>query len=75
MKIFKSLEEYSLLIKVVSQTTYNKEKEQKVGFFGMLQGTLGVCLLGNLWTSKDTIKTGKGTVRAREVTNRAGQNL
>ena len=36
MKIFKSLEESGLLIKVVSQTTYNKEQEQKVGFFGTL---------------------------------------
>ena len=47
MKIVKSLEEFGLLIKGVSETTKNEAKEQKEQFLGMLLGTLGVSLLGN----------------------------
>ena len=35
MKTIKSLEEYDLLIKRVSQTVKNKSKEQKGGFLGL----------------------------------------
>ena len=48
MKIVMPLEEYGLLIKVVSETNKNEEKEQKGGFPAMLLGTLGVSLLANL---------------------------
>ena len=48
MKIVMPLEEYGLLIKVVSETNKDEEKEQKGGFPAMLLGTLGVSLLGNL---------------------------
>ena len=64
MKIVKSLEESGLLIKDVSKTIKNKAKEQKGGFLGMLLGTLGASLLGNLLTGKDTIRAGQGTIRA-----------
>ena len=64
MKIVKSLEESSLLIKGVSQTIKNETKEQKGGFLGMLLGTLGASLLGNLLTGKGTIRAGEDTVRA-----------
>ena len=43
-----------------------KQYEQKEGFLGMLLGTLGASLLGNLLTSKGTIKADKGTIRAGE---------
>ena len=36
IKIVKSLEEFGLLIKGVSETIKNEEKEQKDGFLGML---------------------------------------
>ena len=45
---FDSLEKSGLLIKCVSQIIKNEVKEQKVGFLGMLLGTLGTSLLGNL---------------------------
>ena len=52
MKIIKYLEyknsESGLLIKGVGKTIKNVAKEQKGGFFGMLLGTLGTSLLGNL---------------------------
>ena len=80
MKIVKSLDESGLLIKGVSQTIKDEAKEQKGGFLGVLVGTLGASLLGNLLTGKgvitmsqghevnmpgqDTIRVGKGTIRA-----------
>ena len=47
MKIVKSLEEFGLLIKGISETIKNEAKEHKEQFLGMLLGTLGVSLLGN----------------------------
>ena len=41
-----------------------KEKKQKAGFLGILLGTLGTSLLGNLSTGKGTIRAGEGIVRA-----------
>ena len=64
MKIIKSLEKHGLLIKDVSETIKNEEKEQKGGFLGMLLGTLGASLLRNLLTDKGTIRAGEGTIRA-----------
>ena len=52
MKIVKSLKESGLLIKGISEGIRNGVKEQKGGFLGMLLGTLGASLLGNLLTSK-----------------------
>ena len=66
--IVKSLEQSGLLIKGVSETINNKAKEQKGGFLSMLLETLGASLLGNLLTVK-------GTIRAGEVTVRAGQDF
>ena len=51
IKIVKSLEESGLLIKGVSKTIKNEEKEQTVGFLEMLLGTLDASLLENLLTS------------------------
>ena len=75
MKIIKSFEDAGLLIKSVSETIENEAKEQKVGFHGMLLGTLGAILLGNLLTGKGlkakilgrvVIRPGEGTIRAGE---------
>ena len=70
MKIVKSLEESGLFIKSVSQSIKNEAKEQKGGFLGMLLGTLGASLLGNLLTDKEGITTsqGRGAIRADEGT-------
>ena len=64
MKIVNSLEESRLLIKDVSKTIKNEGKDQKGRFLGMLLGTLGTSLLGNLLAGKNTIRAGEGTVRA-----------
>ena len=52
-----------LLIKGVSERNKNEAKEQKGGFLGMLLGTFGANLLGNLLAGKGTIE-GEGTIRA-----------
>ena len=56
------------MIKSVTETIQNETTEHKGGFLGMLLGTLGASLLGNLLT-------GKGTVRAGEDTIRVAQNF
>ena len=75
MKIVKSLEEFGLLVKDVSETVKNGAKEQKGGLLGMLLGTVCASLLGNLLTGRGTIITVEDTVRAGEGTVRAGQDF
>ena len=58
MKIIEALENSGILLKGVSKTIENETKEQRGGFLGMLLGTLGASLLGNLLTG------GKGIMRA-----------
>ena len=50
LKIAQALEDSNILLKGVTKTIKNKTKEQKGGFIGMLLGTLGACLLGNMLT-------------------------
>ena len=64
MKIIKCLEDHDILIKGVAETVKNETKEQKGGFLGMLLGTLGASLLGNLLTGKGVIRAGEGIIRA-----------
>ena len=69
MKMLKSLEESDLLIKGVSEAIQNEAKEQRVGSFGMLLGTLRASLLGNLLT-------GEGVkVKEKEVKEQTSQNF
>ena len=75
MKIVKSLEKSSLLIKVVSKILKNKAKEQKGGFLIMLLVKLGASLLGNLLTGKKAIRADKSTTIAGEDKIRAGQGF
>ena len=52
IKIVKSLENSSLLLKGNTRTVQNEVKEQNGGFLSMLLGSLGASLLGNLLTGK-----------------------
>ena len=74
IKIFKSLEDFGLLLKRVTETVQNEAAEQKGGFLSMLLGILGSSLLGNLLTGKGINKAGKGggINRAVEGVLRAG---
>ena len=69
LKIVKSLEDSGVLLKGVSETIQNEAKEQRGGFLGMLLGTLGTSLLGDLLTKN---LSGKGVTRAVEGAIRAG---
>ena len=64
MKIIKSLEESGLLIKSASKTIKNEAKEQSGRFLGILLGTLGATLLGNMLTGKGVMTAVEGTIRA-----------
>ena len=55
MKIPQALEDSNILIIGVTKTIKNETKEQKGGFLGMLLGTLGASLLGNLLTGKGIV--------------------
>ena len=69
LKIVKSLENSGVLLKGVSETIQHEAKDQREGFLGMLSGTLGASLLGDV-LSKGL--SGKGVIRAGEGTIRAG---
>ena len=60
IKIVKSLEDFGLLLKGVTETVQNEVKEQKGGFLSMFLGTLGASLVGNLLTVKGIYRPGKG---------------
>ena len=60
IKIIKSLEDSSLLVKGVTQTFQNEVKEQKGRFLTALLGTLSASLLGDLLTGKGIYRAGKG---------------
>ena len=70
MKIFQTLEDSNILLKGITKTIENEIKEQKGGFSGMLLGSLGASLLGNMLTGKRISryaygnKEGKGILRA-----------
>ena len=67
--IVKSLEDSGVLLKGVSETIQHEAKEQRRGFLGILLGTLGASLLGDI-LSKGL--SGKGVIRAGEGTIRVG---
>ena len=70
IKIVQALKDSDILLKGVTKTIENEMKEQIGGFLGMLFGTLGDSLLGNMLAGKGIVragygnKQGKGIVRA-----------
>ena len=52
IKIVKSLEDSSVLLKGVTETIRNEAKEQRGEFLSTLLGTVGASLLGNMFTGK-----------------------
>ena len=55
MKIVKSLEQSGLSVKGISEAIKNQSKEQKVGFVGMLLGTLAASILRSALTGRGVI--------------------
>ena len=70
VKIVKSLEDSGLLLKGVSETIQNEDKEQKTGFLNMLWGTLGESLLGIVLAIKGINRAGE-----RATVKRQGQGV
>ena len=79
LKIVKSLEDSGVLFKGLSETIQNEAKEQRGGFLGILLGTLGTSLLGDLLTknlsSKGVIRAGEGTIRAGYGSKKSSLNI
>ena len=74
IKIIEALENSGILLKGVFKTIANETKEQRGGFLGMLLGTLGASILGNLLTGgKGIMRAGDGIVRAGDGIVRAGK--
>ena len=63
-EIIKLLEEKGILVKGTTETTKSEAQKQKGGFLGMLLGTLGASLLGNMLAGKGLIRAGEGVIRA-----------
>ena len=74
MKITEALENSGILLKEVTKTIESETKEQRRGILGMLLGTLGNSLLGNLLTvGKGMMSAGDGIVRVNDGILRAGE--
>ena len=58
MKIVQALDDSNILLKGVTETIKNETKERKGRLLGMLLGTLGASLLGNMLTGKGIIRAG-----------------
>ena len=69
MQIIQALEERGIIVPGTSQSVVSEIQEQRGGFLGMLLGTLGASLLGNLLTGSKgrgmyRNKYGQGVIRA-----------
>ena len=69
IKIVKSLEDFVLLLKGVTESAQNEVKEKKGGSLSTWLGTLGASLLGSLLAGKGINRAGEGIVRAKEGNN------
>ena len=67
MRIVQALENSSNLLKGITKTIENETKEQKGRFLGMLLGTLGASLLGNILTGKRILKAGNGNKQGKGI--------
>ena len=59
------------MLKGVTKTIKNEAKEQKGGFLGVLLGTLGASLLGNMLAGKEIVRAGSGNKKEKRIV-RAG---
>ena len=67
MKIVQVLEDFNISSKKFTKTIKNEAKEQKGGFLGILLGTLGASLLGNMLAGKGIVRTGYGNKKRKGV--------
>ena len=67
MKIVQALEDSNILLKGVTKTIKNETKKQKGGFLGMLLGTLGESLFGNMLAGKGVVRAGSGNKKGKGI--------
>ena len=67
MKIVQALEDSNILLKGSTKTIKNETKEQKGGLLGMLLGTLGAILVGNMLTGIGVLRAGYGNKEGKGV--------
>ena len=67
MNIVQARQDSKILSKGVTKTIKNETKEQIGGFFGMLLGTLGASLLGNMLIGKVTLGAGYGNEEGKGI--------
>ena len=60
IRIVKSLENSGVFVDEVSETVKHKIKKPEGGFLGMLLGTLGASVLGNMLTGKVVMRAERG---------------
>ena len=65
--MFKLFEDSNILLKGVTNTIKNETKKQKGGYLGMLLGTLGASLLGNMSAEKGIVWAGFGNKKGRGI--------
>ena len=71
MEIIQALEDSHILLKGATKTIKNDINEQKGGFLGMLLGSLGASLLGNMLAEKRIVRAGSGNKKGKGIV-RAG---
>ena len=71
IKTVQVLEDSNILLKGVTKTTKNETNKQKGGFLGMLLGTLGESLFGNMLAGKGVVRAGSGNKKGKGIV-RAG---
>ena len=67
MKLVQALEFSKTLLKSITKTIESETKEQKGGFLGILFGTLGARLLGNMLTGKGILRAGYGNKQGKGI--------
>ena len=65
MKTVQALQDSNISLKGLTKTMKNETKEQTGGFLGILLGTSGASLLGNLLAWKGMLRTGYGNKKEK----------
>ena len=71
LKIVQALKDSNILLKGFTKKIKNETKEEKGRFLGMLLGTLGASLLGNMLAGKGIVRAGYGKKKGKRIV-RAG---
>ena len=67
IKTIEALEDSHILLKGITKIIENETKKQKGEFLGMLLGTIGATLLGNMLTGKGISKARYGNKKGEEI--------